>query len=203
MTNNILQTQWDKATEWERAWHGNCVNTYGEQEKQLLYAKKMGLTFFHNGKSPYNIDTRGISIIDIGAGPASLLLKCVGFLYAWAVDPIDFPKWVKDRYHKTMISFVNVKGEDLTITARPFNEAWIYNVLQHTENPEKVIQNAQQMADIIRIFEWIDTPTNVGHIHTLTEENLNGWLRGYGKVEQINGTANCFGKAYYGIFETT
>jgi 2-polyprenyl-3-methyl-5-hydroxy-6-metoxy-1,4-benzoquinol methylase len=192
---------WEQATRWESSWWGNCTNTLGEEQKQLIYADRMGLEFFHDGKSPYNIDLTGKSILDIGSGPTSLLLKGVGFRSADVVDPIFFPKWTQERYREAGIIFWVMRGEDVSF-GRQFDEAWIYNVLQHTEDPELVIKNAKRAADIIRIFEWIDTPTNIGHIHTLTEAKLNKWLGGYGKVEQI-AERNCFGKAYYGIFPTS
>jgi len=192
---------WNEATEWESGWWGSCVNTYGEQEKQLIYAQRMGLEFFHDGKSPYNIDLSGLSVIDIGGGPTSLLLKGVGFLGANVIDPISLPSWVYARYTAAGIGVWTMQAENMP-TESKFDEAWIYNVLQHTEDPALIIQNAQKIAGLIRIFEWIDTPTNIGHIHTLTEENLNKWLGGYGKVEQI-AERNCFGKAYYGIFPTS
>lgn len=191
---------WKRATQWEEAWWGNCVNTYGEQEKQILYAQKMGLEFVHDGKSPYNIVIAGENILDIGCGPTSLLLKCVDFNQAVGVDPIRFPAWVLERYKAAHIKFVQKKAEEYF--AHGFDEAWIYNVLQHTENPQAVIKNAQLAAKVIRLFEWIDTPTNTGHLHTLTQETLDRWLGGNGKVEQLNGQGNCFGKAYYGIFPT-
>lgn len=190
---------WQDAQEWEGDWWGNCVNTFGEQEKQILYAQKMGLEQFHNGKSPYNFRTDGLSVLDIGGGPTSLLLKTVGREISVVVDPILFPGWVIARYNCANINFWNMTGEDVDATG--FDEAWIYNVLQHTQNPELVIKNAQKAADIIRIFEWIDTPTNIGHIHILTEEKLDSWLGGHGKVENIS-SHNCKGRAYYGIFPT-
>lgn len=190
---------WQEAQEWEKSWHGNCVNALGEQNKQILYAEKMGLRKFHNGKSPYNFAVPGLSIVDIGSGPTSLLLLCHGFTEAVALDPIDFPRWVKDRYKAAGIEFRQQKAEDFDETG--FDEAWLYNVLQHTQDPQKIIQNAQRAANLIRVFEWINTPVNIGHIHTLTEQNLNNWLNGYGKVENI-GQQECFGKAYYGIFPT-
>lgn len=192
--------EWHNAQRWEKEWWTDCTNTYGEQEKQLLYANRIGLRLFHNGKSPYNIDVSGLSIIDIGSGPASLLLKCVGFERAMAVDPLGFPEWVIERYKSGGIEFQQQKAEDQCMSG--FDEAWIYNVLQHVECLEMAIRQAQRAANIIRLFEWIDTPTNTGHIHTLTEGQLNTLLGGYGKVEQINGQANCFGNAYYGVFPT-
>ena len=184
---------------WEQDWWGTCQNTYGEETKQLLYARKMGLEFFHNGKSPYNIDMKGASVLDVGGGPVSLLLKCTN-CKGKVVDPLPCPGWVYMRYMDAGIAFeVQVAEEMLELG---WDEVWIYNVLQHVKDPQKVIENAKGAGNLIRIFEWIDTPTNEGHPHSLSEAKLNEWLGGEGKVEQLNGQNECFGKAYYGIFPT-
>lgn len=188
---------WEKAQEWEREWWGTCQNSYGEEEKQLLYADRMGLTPFHDGKSPYNFDLGGVSVLDIGGGPTSLLLKCVN-CRGKVIDPLDFPDWVLARYEHTGIEFERKRAEDMHEVG--WQEVWLYNVLQHVEDPMLVIANAKRAAKLLRIFEWIDTPTNVGHLHTLTEQWLNEQLAGEGKVEEFHGQANCWGRAYYGIF---
>ena len=97
-------------------------------------------------------------------------------------------------YNKT---FFNKYPE---IEGNRYDEVWIYNCLQHTEDPEFIIKNAKRYGKIIRIFEWVNMAINNGHPQLLTEEKLNKWLGGKGKVEQLNGQANCFGKCYYGIF---
>jgi hypothetical protein len=170
---------WKDAQKWESLWWGNCTNTYGEETKQLLYAAKMGLRMFHNGKSPYNIDMKGAKVLDIGGGPTSLLLKCVN-VEGTVLDPLLLPEWVKSRYQVTGIELLRGTGESVIVDG--FDECWIYNVLQHTENPEKVAQNARNAAKLIRLFEWIDTPMNEGHPHSLTKGLLDGWLCGEGKV---------------------
>jgi len=194
-----MNSKWDEAQDWERHWWDNCINTYGEEEKQLLYANRMGLQTFHNKKSPYNFDLGGISVLDIGGGPSSLLLKCVNML-GTVVEPLELPTWVLLRYDTAGIKFHRIAGENLDMTG--YDEAWIYNVLQHTRDPQQIVENARHAAKLIRIFEWIDMPTNEGHLHTLTESNLNDWLGGEGKVEQLAGQANCYGLCYYGIFPT-
>jgi len=197
---------WQKASDWEREWWGNCVNTLGEETKQLLYAQKMGLITAPTIKTPYRFEIGNISVLDIGGGPVSLLLKCQEHLpkspnRRWIViDPIDFPEWVKKRYEIAGIEFYNHKGEELESLKLTFDEVWIYNVLPHCENPKKIINNAKKIAKLIRIFEWIDTPIGAGHISSITEEKLNEWLDGEGKVEQLKGIAH--GKAYYGVFPT-
>lgn len=193
-----MNTSWETAQKYEQNWWGTCVNTLYEEQKQLVYADKMGLERKGNEKTPYIYDSEGASVIDIGGGACSILLKCVNFKDAFVVDPLDMPEWVKQRYNAAGITFINAKGEDF-ISDKEYDETWIYNVLQHTENPQEVILKAKKNSKIIRIFEWIDTPISDGHIHTLTEKKLNNWLNGYGKVENINKNG-CKGKAYYGIF---
>lgn len=188
---------WQKAQKWEKSWWGSCTNTLGEETKQLLYAEKMGLIFTPDGNTPYRIDMEGKSVLDIGGGPCSLLLKCVN-VEGKVIDSLKFPSWVYQRYRATGIEYVVYPAEDLN--ERDYDEVWIYNMLQHVDNPKEVIIRARGAGKIIRIFEWIGTPANIGHPHTLTEEKLNYWLGGEGKAEEFKGRNNCFGKGYYGIF---
>jgi len=196
-------SKWSKAQIWEKNWHGNCINSYWEETKQQVYARKMGLQAqMVDGKFPvYNL--QGKSVLDIGGGPYSFLLKCVNFRRAIVIDPCEYPNWVADRYTLAGIVYHKVRGEDLVGLAEHeiSDEVWIYNVLQHTDNPQKIIKNARRAGKLIRIFEWIETGVNEGHIHNLTEKDLNKWLHGEGKVEQLN-ESGCVGKAYYGIFPT-
>ena len=170
--------KWQDAQVWELRWWNNCTNTFGEELKQLFYADKMGLIATPDDKTPFRFTMQGKRILDIGGGPSSLLLKCVN-VQGMVIDPLELPQWVIETY----------------------DESWIYNILQHSENPEKIIQNAKRISKLIRIFEWIDTKANIGHPCSLTKDKLNHWLGGQGQIEQINGISNCYGKAYYGIFK--
>lgn len=196
---------WEQAQEWEANWHGNCVNSYGEEEKQLLYADRMGLKRSPDASTPYRFDLGGISVLDVGGGPYSLLLKCVNFSHAKVVDPL-LPygeEWVGMRYEAAGIEWDNVPGENVkTENEYIYDEVWCYNVLQHVQDPDKVIMNMKELGHIIRIFEWLETKINVGHPHTFTKDYFDKMLNGRGKVEALNGQANCCGKCYYGIFPT-
>jgi len=216
-----MTQSWEEAQKWEKKWHDNCVNSLNEELKQLVYARKMGLVFTPTHKTPYNLDLRGKSVLDIGGGAYSLLLKAVNFkkhldggnLGACVIDPLDHPEWVKMRYQSAGIFFKRMAGEDINTVARlayeerpyaddeKFDEIWIYNCLQHVRDPQKIIANALAVSKLIRIFEWVDIPTSPGHLHVLKEEKLNEWLGGEGKVEVLN-EYGCNGKSYYGIFPT-
>lgn len=192
---------WKDEQHFEADWWGSCLNTYGEETKQLSYFKRMGLKAeSRDGKYPV-IDLTGKTIIDIGGGPVSLLLKCVNFEHGMVIDPCMYPEWIKARYKIAKIDYLRAMAEE-TFWVPKFrvDEVWIYNVLQHVESPKKIIENAKEAGMIIRIFEWIEMPPSPGHPHTLTSKKLNTWLEGEGKVEDINENG-CHGKCYYGIFK--
>jgi len=190
---------WNDSIEWEKNWWGNCQNTIYEELKQIIYAVKMGLRFTPDEKTPYRIDLQGKSVLDIGGGPCSLLLKCYNGSKLTVIDPLKYPTWVYRRYFECGIALIEKKGED--IEAVNYDEVWIYNCLQHTEDPEKVIQQAKKAGKVIRIFEWIGTSASNGHLQILTEQRLNDMLCGNGKVEIFTGENGLKGKAFFGIFK--
>lgn len=193
---------WKNDQEFERSWWGDCSNTFTEETKQLTYAYKMGLTCYsNNGKWPC-YDLAGKSVLDIGGGPTSILLKCENKGNCLVIDPCKYPYWIDARYETAGIQYAQARGEDLdpeTNSELRWDEAWIYNVLQHTEDPELIINNARDLAPVLRIFEWIDIPAHEGHPQELKEEDLNKWLGGTGTTEWLDENG-CHGRSYYGVF---
>ena len=195
----MTKTNWEKAQEFELDWHQKQqFNTYNEQTKQYIYASKMGLDIYKtNYYNQIGWDFGDKSVIDIGGGEQSILLKSKAKLRT-VIDPLDYAEWIKMRYKEAGIVFHQYKAEDESVPAK-HDIALIYNCLQHTEDPAKIIENVKEISKEIHIFEWIDQGISEGHIHNLTEAKLNRWLKGEGKVEQLN-QYPCIGKAYYGIF---
>jgi hypothetical protein len=184
----------DEDYEFERAYWGDCCNTYDEETKQFVYGRLMGLRQTH-----YGFDVAGKRILDIGGGPSSLLLKAVNLSEGKVVDPIVYPQWTVDRYASKSISVSVSLGED--IEEEGWDEVWMYNCLQHTVDPAKIIRNALRAAPIFRIFEWVDVPAHEGHPHELTEVSLNEWIGQPGCTTNLS-EFGCYGRAYYGCFQT-
>lgn len=181
----------------EAGWWGTCGSTFHEEQKQIVYAPRMGLLADWGGAHPPTFDLSGRSVIDIGGGPVSLLLKCVNRSRAVVADPGVFPQWVLGRYEACGIEFWRTNGED--ISGYTFDEAWIYNTLQHVIDPEQVIRVARELASTVRLFEWIDLQPYDGHPHMLTKEALDGWLDTSGFTVHLN-ESGAVGHAYYGVF---
>jgi 2-polyprenyl-3-methyl-5-hydroxy-6-metoxy-1,4-benzoquinol methylase len=191
-------TEWQLAQEFERAWWSNCCNSFSEETKQLTYAYKMGLAAGASAGHWPVYDLGGRRVLDIGGGPVSMLLKCVNYGAASTViDPCAYPAWVGERYQSVGIGLWRVKAEDFDFRAN-FDEAWIYNVLQHVEDPEQIVANARKAAPVIRIFEWIDMEPCEGHPQMLTEADLNRWLDTVGATEHLNENG-CVGRSYYTV----
>lgn len=188
--------------DFESKFWGNCTNTYGEETKQLIYAKYMGLSFFHGGKAdgPYAINMTGKRVIDIGGGPVSLLLKCRGLKNAVVVDPLVWPQWVYERYEDAGIICMPMPGEEaIPRRVGTFDECWIYNVLQHVTDPSIILRNARALATTIRLFEWIETPPHPGHPHNIKADLIDSVLGKGGQRVYLN-ESGCVGHAYYGVW---
>lgn len=191
---------WQEAQHWEKEWHGLCNNTFHEEKRQYIYARYMGLDeFATNWYGKRGWDFGKLNVVDIGGGPASLLLKSKAKSRT-VVDPCDFPNWVIVRYEECGIQFDNEMAEMKWPHDNMFDLALIYNVLQHVESPFKTIKNIKLASKEIRIFDWLETPISEGHIHSLKADQLDEWFAGIGKVIEMKGEAGLVGRAYVGIF---
>jgi 2-polyprenyl-3-methyl-5-hydroxy-6-metoxy-1,4-benzoquinol methylase len=199
-------TDWDQVNEWERQWWGDCTNTFAEETKQITYAHRMGLQNVSDGAHWPYYDLGGKSVLDIGGGPTSILLKCHNGNRRVVVDPCRYPDWVRTRYEVAGVEYVVERGEYIdcvpSLEGAKFDEAWIYNVLQHADDPQRIIQHARTLASAVRIFEWVDIPPHPGHPSELKAHLLSEWLGGYGTVEDMRRSPEngCNQKAFYGVF---
>jgi hypothetical protein len=182
-------------------WWQGCVNTFAEEQKQIRKLELMGVQPIHQ-EYPYRwpvYDLAGRSVLDLGGGPVSPLLKAVNAGDRAVLDPGQYPGWVWDRYMAAGIvtfrqaaeSFVSVGGWD---------EVWIMNTLRHTVDPEECVGTARLCADhCVRVCEWVNEPLSRDEGQVLTEAQLDAWLGREGRVFgwlQENGTTS---ELYVGV----
>ena len=88
----VTNEQWDKAQQYETRFWSNeglglgATNSYHEELKQLIYAEKMGIQVDQWSR----IDLGSKSVLDVGGGPSSLLLKTYNGKRK-VIDPLDMP----------------------------------------------------------------------------------------------------------------
>jgi len=168
-----IKSGWEEAIEWEAGWWGKEHGPHWDEEikKQKTYARLMEL--------PADLDMSGKAILDVGCGPASMLLRAK-FDEAVGVDPLPMSKKVKQQYKDAGIRLFNSKAEDMFdgrmkgMRGIVFDEVWIYNCLQHVDNPQKILSKIKlatvKPGACVRLFEWIDLGVCPGHPHNLTEK---------------------------------
>ncbi len=160
---------WGVAQQHERDWWGTEPNSRWQEEidKQQTYARLMGL--------PHDLNMGNKTILDVGCGPASMLLRAAHGGAA-GVDPLLMSEETKAKYAQANIALYHGKAEDFE-PPKHFDEAWMYNCLTHVDEPNKVMAMLLQAADSVRIFEWIDVPSDHTHPHTLRIEQFERWIQ--------------------------
>lgn len=164
-----------------------------EFDKQTYCASKMGLKF-----SPYSFDLAGKSVLEIGAGPQGLVLRCVNGMCK-VIEPLGYPQWVWDRYKYFGVAYEKTRVEDMKETG--WDEVWVVNVLQHVDDLELTLEKIAASAKVLRIFEWLNIPADDVHQHTLTKEILDGSFKIDGRTRLIRRRFMYRTDAYYGAYD--
>ena len=190
----ITDEEWQEAQVCEAGYWSSGANMFLEQQKQISYACLMGLDQF---KSGHCFDLNGMSVLDIGGGPASILLRCANFSRGVVLDPCGYQNWVRQRYEESGIEFVNKQAETYD-PDQQFDEAWIYNVLQHVQDPAAVVELAKKAAQRVRIFDWLETAVSEIHPHTFSKQDIDGLFGAVGQVTHYEDGQSAL--AYSGVF---
>jgi glycosyltransferase involved in cell wall biosynthesis/SAM-dependent methyltransferase len=171
----ISHEDWIPHQKWEADWWGledessyDSPRWQDERGKQEEYARLMGLSFDPSGSVIYMPSK---DILDVGCGPISLLSRVhlVRRGYLRGIDPLPMSEITLSRYRNCGVDVLHMKAEDMPLDVT-FDEVWIYNCLQHTQDPHKILQKVAQLGRAVRVFEWIDIEgPHMGHPQKLTE----------------------------------
>ncbi len=177
---------WQSAQEHEAGYWGTCNGAVAWEEfvKHEMVARELGL-FSDYGTPDMELNMQGKTVLDIGGGPVSITLRCFNADRLTVADPCHWPPVVMRRYALHGIQFLRVAGEDLDdkflSDDTVFDEVWMYNLLQHVQDPAKIVENAVKRVSptgCLRIFDWCYIPADKCHPHVLTPEAILNWLSG-------------------------
>lgn len=172
----------------EAEWWGDCCNTYLEETMQLTSMRLLGYTANQHWSGHWpSYDLEGKSVIDVGGGPISPLLKAVNGRKLKVLDPCPYPDWTLLRYEAHGIEVTRRDAEEHQDEG--YDEAWIMNVLEHVKDPQRVVAKAKEFAKVVRVVEFIRPVLEQGHPHVMSKDALDGWLGIEGTVESVNENA--------------
>jgi hypothetical protein len=119
------------------------------------------------------------------------------------VDPLEIPNWADARYRLADIRYVNTTAESTRELnqVNPLDEIWMYNVLQHVQDPERVVRRIRATGAHARLFDWVDTVVNVLHPHSISSSKLNEWIGALGIRRHLR-TGGAVGTAWVYVGQT-
>lgn len=182
MMNSILE-RWQLAQIEERKFHTGSFDHYMESYKH--YFKYLGIKPGLENKK----------IVEIGPADYPALAYCSDIGESFVIEPM--PSEVLKTFN---IPIVTDCAEDVFYQA---DEVWLMNVLQHTIDPNKIIERAKKQAKVIRFFEPINYGVDECHLWNFTLEDFKNWFGDSVEYYPKNETAKNFHtwECAYGIYE--
>lgn len=181
VTTATVGSAWTRAQVEERTYHMRVDTRAHEAKKRAMFAQMLDIT---------PASAKGRRVLDVGAGPESLLLdlhEAVG--KSVALDPIRFGDEDERRYEQHGVGRSIMAAEHYVSDAE-FDEVWCYNCLQHVQQPEAVLAMMKSAAPMVRIFEWCNIPTDTMHLHVITRPMIEAAFLGWTCKRMLSGTWN-------------
>ena len=145
-------------------------------------------------------DQGGKSIVEVGCAFYPGLAYVTNYRDSAIVEPMFSDELA--RFVDTHdVTWYMSPLEDLVLPV--FDEMWLFNVLQHTLDPDAFVEAAKKYARLIRFFEPINVPTGTCHPHQFTLQDFQGWFGGdakeyvWDKKTDYTHVANCAMGSYY------
>ena len=148
-----------------------------------------------------NPDLQGKSVIEIGPGRISSLLFCKNFSKSYVIEPTEYDG-IEHLYRDTNIEILKQRAEECEMPK--VDEVWLLNLMQHVQDPDKLIESCKKAAKVIRFFEPVDVPTNNEHPFCFSREDFVSYfgdcVKEYVSIGEPNfHAASCV----YGVFKSS
>lgn len=180
-----IEERWKKAQVRERE-----LNCYSLEEGLTLYGDIYYKKYFEYLEMELNQDAK--TILEIGCADFPALHFCYNYKQGYIIEPMPSEKlknFIKDK----PILLMEDCAENLLLPS--VQEIWLFNVLQHVKDPDKIITKCKGATKTIRFFEPINYPPDEAHLHEFTleyfKEQFGDCVKYYGGwKEEIKGFHN-------------
>ena len=153
--NKVSKEQWLAGQEIERAHHDEINKENGYQHYKESYEQ-----YFKHVEIDKDVGEKIIA--EIGPADYPALLYCKNQGVSVIVEPMP-SKTLEDICKENGFILEKELAEDAELPI--CDEIWLFNVLQHVMDPDKIIDRCKEASDIIRFFEPINAGTGPEHHH--------------------------------------
>jgi 2-polyprenyl-3-methyl-5-hydroxy-6-metoxy-1,4-benzoquinol methylase len=92
-------------------------------------------------------DLRDKKIIEIGPGRIAGLLFCDNYQKSYIIEPTEYDD-INHLYEDKNLEIIKKTVEDIDLPQA--DEVWIFNLMQHVQDPDLLIEKCKKAANIIR-----------------------------------------------------
>jgi len=179
--SGISLERWHEAQEGERRFHNNHNQSFVSMRTMYESSYKQYFAYVE-----IDTDLKGKRILEIGCADIPALYFCSNYIDSAIIEPLPSKTldWIAGHMD---ITIYREPAETLELDEQ-YDEIWLFNVLQHVIDPDKIVSNCKEWAHRIRYFEPIDTAINEVHPHSFTLEQYKAWF-GDAKYYDYNKTA--------------
>lgn len=194
MKQPITKERWLEAQQGEKVFH--------VAEPLEMSYKHYKTTYEHYFKwLDINPDLKGKSVIEIGPGRIAALLFCTNHKLSFVLEPTEY-EGVAHLYEKENLLVFKKTAEEIDLPR--VDEVWLFNLLQHVQDPDLLINKCKEVAKVIRFFEPVDLPTNLEHPFSFSMDDFKGYfgdcVKEYAANQGIEGFHGA--RCAYGVYLT-
>jgi len=113
-------------------------------------------------------DLKQKSIAELGCARISALFFCNNYNTSYVLEPTHYPE--SDKFYEGK-NIVRIYERAEVCKFPTVDEVWLFNVLDHVQDPDKIINLCKKHSKVIKFFEPIDTGTNNEHPFTFSMED--------------------------------
>lgn len=166
MKNKITKERWVEAQRGERVFHDKHTIDFAIKHYENAYNY-----YFEYLDIDKNLS--GKSVLEIGPAKCAGLLYCSNFSSAYIVEPTPYED-TEILYKEKGIKVIRDLYEDCD---PPFvDEVWILNLLQHVQDPDRLIEKVKQNCKAVKFFEPLDMAVDNEHPHTFSVTDLEEYF---------------------------
>lgn len=192
MKTPISKTRWEEAQIGEKIYHiEESVKESYEHYRNTYdhYFKYLGID--------KNLD--GKSIVEIGPGRIAGLLFCHNYSKSYIIEPTDYED-IDHLYQSKDLEIIKETTEECEFPK--VDEVWIFNLMQHVQDPDLLIRKCKENSKIIRFFEPIDLPVNNEHPFSFSKKDFEDYFGSCVSDYEPSGIPGFHGaKCVYGVYK--
>lgn len=152
---------------------------------EISYEKyKIAYSYYFEYLNIDNLNLKQKSVIEIGCARISSLFFCNNYSTSYVIEPTYYPE--ANQYYEGK-NIVKIHDQAEKCNFPKADEVWLFNVLDHVQNPDLIVNKAKQNSKIIRFFEPIDCGTNLEHPFSFT---LNDYKKYFGDCVKLYSCPN-------------